>query len=226
MKATPNTAERSQRTAWGTRILALAGGLLAFAFLTTLYLGSPAHADPRAGTQTSSPLCTRGVPDAYKSLDTIAGCTTTTTVPASNGFTLTISYDAGTVRWRACGSQGLAGTTVQLYIDGQAMTANNGSATVQSNGCTAPSDLQMCLAPGDHTGTATDGPNQASKSFNVSSSGCPNPQLLSGSGGVGAHSTRSRSLAFTGVNVVLMLVAAGLLLTLGISAVRLAKQRR
>ena len=223
MRAESNKSERSARAAFVARALALAGAVAAAGALIAVLSGSPAEAFPGPSTQTQAPLCTSGVPDAYRTLDTIAGCSTTTTVAASSDFTLAISYSTGMVTWKACGSPSLSATTVQLYIDGQAVTG--GSATVGGGGCTDETNTAVCLAPGGHTGTAVDGPNQASKSFTVTSSGCSNPQLLSGSGPQAGHAGSGR-LAFTGANIVLLLVAAGLLMSIGYSAIRLTKLRR
>jgi hypothetical protein len=228
-----NTVERSHRGALGTSIVSVAGAVLAVAFIAFLFASEPAQASSSLTGQAVPFVCSGAVPNAYSTFNTIANCGTTTTVPAT-AFTLTVSYDSGTVTWQACGSQSLAGTTAQLYIDGQAMTGSGGSATIGTNGCTGDQHLADCLATGSYNATAVDGPNQASKSFSVGNSGCANPQVLSGSNGLtggGAGETRASSannglLPFTGSNIAVMLTAAALLAGLGLGIVRIARQKR
>ena len=127
-----------------------------------------------------------------------------------------------------------AGSTVQLYLNGQQL----GSSQVASSGCTPTNNLAICLASGTYTATAVDQPyGEASQSFTVQDSGCPNPTSLTasaGQSGSGSNSgssatpggaARQGALAFTGVDIALLVTGAAGLMIIGYGIVRMTRRR-
>ncbi|MHB1533932.1 MAG: hypothetical protein ACYC1D_04835 [Acidimicrobiales bacterium] len=148
------------------------------------------------------------------------------------------------------------GTTEQLFLNGVAITQAGGTGVVQSNDCTAPLQFSLCLPPGNFAGEALDqGFPPADNTLVVTVSGCSNPVnpiTLTGSinntgatnsgatssgatnsgatssGATGASSTPASNgtLAFTGANVLRLILAALMLIALGYAIVRLNRRRR
>jgi len=158
---------------------------------------------------------------------TTVPCTTSTTTPIST--TLTISYSNGIITWRDCGYPGVAiGTTVQLFLDGQAVTIAGGAGAILSGGCTPTLSFPLCLSPGNFSAVAVDNgfpPEQATLVVTNSGS-CANPQT-----GLGLHfgnvpPANKGPLAFTGTNILRLLLIALLALLLGLAITAANRRRR
>lgn len=222
-------ADRSHRRARLRGSAALVVSLVALVgLLVPLLLDSSANA-ALLGASSVSPAANGGPcpTDPYTS-STVSKCrghNTTTTNPAAT-ITLTISYKNGTITWQACGYPTAAqGSTVQLYLDGQPITESGGSAPVQASGC-AGASLSLCLVSGSYTAVAVNPFGQAANTMTVSKSGCAHPITLASNSGAQTKSKSSGALAFTGSNVLLLLLAALLLIALGYAIVRINRQRR
>ncbi|HEX4863158.1 MAG TPA: hypothetical protein VFV02_03745, partial [Acidimicrobiales bacterium] len=201
--------------------------LLLVGFVAQLLAGPSAHASPGAADQfaLADKKCTPPT-NPYGSSTTIADCGTTTTVGEAN-VTLSISYNSGRIRWRACVSQSATGSTVQLYING----SPEDSSQVVGNGCTPNNNFALCLRAGRYNATAVDEPyGQASQVLEVRDSGCANPTVLSATSGLNGTGNgtarRAGGLAFTGADIALLVIAAAALMILGTVIVKMARQRR
>ena len=212
----------SSRTFGSITIAALLIG-----FVVAVLAGSPARANPGIGSPESPTSCPH---QGYNPSTTIANCRPTTTT-SSPTLTLTVSYRNGHLMWQACAGASTQGSTVQLYVDGNLTD----TGTIEGNGCTPHGNVSICLASGQHHATATDSQFGlvAEQNFAVQNSGCRGPTAAAAASADSSRSPTGSSgskpggfLAFTGVNVVLMLLGAGLLIGLGYAILRLSWQRR
>jgi hypothetical protein len=217
----------SPRRFVGLAVLVLLGG-----FVVAVLAGSPARANPGVGTPASPTSCPN---QGYDTSTTIANCRPTTTTTAGSGtLTLSASYKKGHLTWQACADAGARGSTVQLYVDGDPVPADNGgSGTIQANGCTTTRDATVCLSKGTHQVVATDEPHgTASQTIDVHDPGCSNPSVAAASsanaGGstTGSGGPKPGSLAFTGANIALIVIGASLLIGIGFAILRTSRQRR
>jgi hypothetical protein len=171
---------------------------------------------------------------------TIAICTTTTTrFTSPYHLTLIISYaataDGGIVSWQACGFPASAvGTLVQLYFGGTIQTEAGGSGPILAGGCTSEPQFPVCDPTGTYTAqgvdaqadlTATDSPEGTPAEVVIAASTCASAASAAGAGSSGTSSNNS-TLAFTGTNIIILIVIAGLLIAVGYTIVRLNRQRR
>jgi hypothetical protein len=217
-------ADRSDRRGRLRGSAGLIVGLVALiGLLVPLLLDSSANAASlRTGSIRAATTCPT---DPYTS-STVSECTTTTTTGTTITIILTIGYSNGTITWQACGYPLAArGSAVQLFLAGQQMTQPGGSATVQASLC-AGASFALCLVPGAYPAVAVNQFGQASKTMTVTSSGCRNPITLASNSGAQTKSKSSGALAFTGSNVLILLLAALLLIALGYAIVRINRQRR
>jgi len=202
-------------------------------FVAAVLVGSPARANPGIGSPASPTSCPN---QGYNPSTTIANCRpTTTTTSGTATFTLSARYHDGHLKWQACAGVSAQGSTVQLYVDGNAISSNDGgTGTVDGSGCTSDPNATVCLAKGSHEVTATDGQyGSASQVIDVQNSGCTGPALASGAAananGSGTGSSSSKpggALAFTGADIALMVFGASALILLGYAIVRGSRQRR
>lgn len=200
---------------------------LLIGFVAAVLAGSPARANPGIGSPESPTSCPH---QGYNPSTTIANCRPTTTT-GSLTLTLTVSYKNGHLMWQACAGASTQGSTVQLYVDGNPTD----TGTIEGSGCTPKGNVSICLASGQHQATATDSQYGlvAKQDFAVQDSRCHGPTAAAAASADASGSTTGSSgskprgfLAFTGVNVVLMLLGAGLLIGLGYAILRLSRQRR
>ena len=200
---------------------------LILGFVAAVLAGSPARANPGIGTPASPTSCPN---QGYNTATTIANCRPTTT-SGSLSLTLTVSYRDGKLKWQACAGASAQGSTVQLYVDGNAVD----SQTIEGSGCTPSGNASVCLSPGQHQATATDAQYGlvAQQPFNVQDSGCRSPTVAAASAANASGATTGSSgtrpggfLAFTGANIALMIIAAVILIALGYGILRIARQRR
>jgi hypothetical protein len=221
------SSKGSLRSSLPRRIGLLLVAAVALGFVAAVLSGSPARANPGVGTPASPTSCPN---QGYNTSSTLANCRPTTTT-GSQTLTLTVSYRNGQLKWQACAGAGAQGSTVQLYVDGNAVD----SRTIEGNGCTSGGNTRICLSPGQHEATATDAQFGlvAHQQFNVQDSGCKNPTVASassgqaGAGAAGSSPSGSRGfLAFTGADIALLVVGAGVLLALGYAILRMSRQRR
>ena len=163
-------------------------------------------------------------PNSGYSSATIADCTTTTTTQGGgqSHLALTVGYASQVVKWQACvDPAGAQGSTVNLFIDGQKENQAGGTGTVQAGGCTGDTNLSICLAQGTYAVTAVDqAVGNATESLTVPASrACESVGSLTSKGGGG-------TLAFTGSNILRLVVIAAILLVLGYAVVRVNRMRR
>ena len=203
---------------------------LLIGFVAAVLAGSPARANPGIGSPASPTSCPN---QAYNTSTTIANCRPTTTT-GSLSLTLTVSYKNGHLMWRACAGASTQGSAVQFYVDGNPTD----TGTIEGNGCTPDRNVSICLASGQHNAVATDSQYSlvAKQTFTVQDSGCHGPTVAAASSADASGSTPGSSgasgskpggfLAFTGINVALMLLGAGLLIGLGYAILRVSRRRR
>ena len=228
-----NSAGDLWRAARWRRLGMLGPLLLIVGFVIAVIGGSPARANPATLGQATPSQCTPPT-NPYHPSTTVASCETTTSTPEAT-VTLSISYQSGHVKWRSCVGAVAAGDTVQLFINGDQVD----SSQVSGSGCTPDNNLSLCLAPGTYNATAVDQKyGQATRSFTVSESGCNNPTTLSASAGnSGGGSSESGSnaaaangqhgfLAFTGANIALLVLGAGIVIAVGYALLRTSRRGR
>lgn len=184
-----------------------------------------------------------------------APCQTSTTAPVTTPVDcpasplLSVSYTPGTLTWIAYDYPSLAvGSTTTLYLNGSivssAPVAGNCSTTgppalAQVRSVRGTNSVSLCLNPGTYTGVAVDqGFNDTNPVTFTVPGGTPpcatptgpiltqtpvaNPSVATPSV---AKTTPSGTLAFTGANVLRLLLLALLLLAIGV-AITLATRRR
>jgi len=180
--------------------------------LLPLLFDSPANAAGLRPTS-STPSCTT-YPAGDCTTTTTASSTTSTTGVSVN-LTLTASYSNGVLRLEVCGFPAAAtGTTVHFYVNGTLQTE---TGVVQSNGCTTLTLDPTCLPASVYQLVAVDQPyGEATLAFTVTR----------GEACTAAASTSRSTLAFTGANILKLLVIAGILIVLGYAIVRLNRLRR
>jgi hypothetical protein len=151
--------------------------------------------------------------------------TTTTSVPPGNPV-LTSSYANGAITWQACGFPAAAvGSGVQLYVGGTAQTGSGGRATVGVNGCTPSTSDAVCLAAGSVQLAAVDQPfGEATGTLTVSHKEACKAAVAAGHGN-GQGGGGGKSLAFTGFEVLRLLIGAVILIGVGLAIVRLDRAR-
>jgi hypothetical protein len=184
--------------------------------IAPLVAGAPAGAAPRE--LNSSTTCPT---EAYTGA-AIGNCgsTTTTTQPSGSVVLRSAagpSYANGRFTWEICGYPASAtGDTIVLYIGGQ--TESGWTTTVQSNGC-ASFSVPWCPTAGAYTVAAVDQTHsnipEATGRVEVSSGAA-----CAASGGHGG------ALAFTGTNILWVLLAAIVAIVLGYMIVKSNRQRR
>lgn len=203
----------------GTRAAAVCFAAM-FGLLAAVTIPLLASSAPTAASADTTTSC----PNAGYSSATIADCTTTTSSgmgrQGAAHLVLHAHYSHRILDWRACvaPSSGF-GSTVQLYLDGQQQNEAGGTGTIGSDGCTADTQIPLCLAKGTYTVTAVDQTvGSDTKSMTVGQSqAC----------GTGATSGASHgALAFTGTNILRLVLIAAILLIVGYVVVRLNRQRR
>ncbi|MGH9122119.1 MAG: hypothetical protein ACRDYC_09275 [Acidimicrobiales bacterium] len=156
--------------------LGLGSGVGALAMLTFSFFGGATA----AYAQSTSTCPT----DAYTG-QTVAGCSTAPT--------LTVSYNAGTVTWEACGYT--QGVSVSLAIDGNNASGTGASEAAGTDGCTDPT-VSICLTPGSHSATASaSGYADATASFTVTTAGCTATATSTGLASTGADVIGGLALA-------------------------------
>jgi hypothetical protein len=203
------------------------------AALFTLFSSSPARA--QAPTRVLAATC----PTDYTHATT--PCTSSTTAALS--LTLTISYNAGVVKWQGCGYPAAAvGLSETLYLDVAGVSISLGAGVIETNGCTSDPIAALCLAPSTYAATGlVQGYPNATATLTVTTAGCATPQgsASAGSGtgtgtgssagtatGTEAASSSGGTLAFTGSNVFRLVVVAAILILLGYAVTRLNRRRR
>lgn len=202
----------SQRPIW---VLALSVAVVGMT--ATLALGTRAGASPGV-VDRNGPCPT----EAYTG-STISPCknTTTTTHPRGRGHhphVTSAAYSNGRLTVGVTDyPQSAAGDTIRLYVGGD--THPDWAASVGSDQ-SARFSADVCLAAGSHTIAGVDqtDPNvpEATGSVSVSSEG---PAC-------GSAGSTGGKLAFTGANVVKMLIAAIVAIVVGYVLVRFNRQRR
>jgi hypothetical protein len=209
----------------GNRRLALGAALSVaalFGLLLPLMLDAPANA--ASVLHASGTTCPT---DPYTHQCISSG--SSTTAAATAHLTLTISYapgsDGGIVTWQACGFPASAtGTTAQLYLNGVAQTQSGGSGAILSNGCTTDPSFPVCLPSGTFEAVAND--PSASLTATETPLGALAAVVITSSTCLTAASTAPSTLAFTGTNVLRLLLIALALIAIGFVIVRLNRQRR
>lgn len=216
-----------QRFGLARRVGMLLVAAMLLGFVAAVLSGSPARANPGVGAPDSPTSCPH---QGYNTSTTIANCRPTTTT-GSQTLSLTVSYKNGRLKWQACAQPADQGSTVQLYVDGNAVD----SGTIEGSGCTSLGNTNICLSPGQHQATATDAQYSlvAQQQFSVQDSGCNSPSAAAASAANASGSTTGSSgshpsgfLAFTGANIALMVIGAIILIALGYGTLRVARQRR
>ena len=200
----------AKRAPWA---LALSVALIGMA--ATFVLGTRASASPSVLVR-NGPCPT----EAYTG-STIAPCnTTTTTHPRGHGHPHVSSagYSNGRLTVVISGyDQSSTADQIRLYVDGNTKPGWTAGVTADPS---ATFSVTVCLTSGSHTIAGVDQTDpsvpEATGSVSVSSAG---PSC--GSAGAGGG-----RLAFTGANVVKMLIAAIMAIVIGYVLVRFNRQRR
>lgn len=211
------TAKQDREVGPRAAAVRLAATLGLLAAVTIPVLATTAAGTASADTATSCP-------NAGYSSATIADCTPTTSSGAGEQgaahLVLTAHYSDRVLDWKACVAPATGfGSTAQLYLDGQQQNEAGGKGTIGSDGCTADMKIPLCLAKGTYTVSAVDQTvGSDTKSMTVGQSqAC----------GTGATSGANHgALAFTGTNILRLVVIAAILLILGYALVRFNRQRR
>lgn len=189
-------------------------GVLAAA-VTPVLLGSSAGAASADTTTTC--------PNSGYSSATIANCDTTTTSGGAQAqLSLTVKYPDQDLGWQACvRPAGAQGSVVNLFVDGQEENKAGGSGSIESDGCTTAESLPICLAQGTYSVTAVDqAVGNDTKTLTVPASrACESVASSTSKSGGGA-------LAFTGSDILRLVVFAAILLVLGYAVVRFNRLRR
>jgi hypothetical protein len=187
----------------------LSGAASAATCPTEAYSGQPVNC-ATSTSQGSSTVAPTSTTASTAPLTTLGPC-------SSSGITLTASYSAGHVLWQVSGfPQSAVGTTVDVFLAGVLL----GSGTVSSSGCALGGDPD-CLKAGTYPIAAIDGSLTADATVTVSST----EACLASSTGSSSKSGGG-GLAFTGGQIALLVALALLLIVLGATVFRLARQRR
>jgi hypothetical protein len=215
----------------GTR--AAFSALVAAAALTPVLFVAPASAAPVPVSLVSSGSC---VTEPYSggclpsTTSTTTGVSVSVSVSVSVGLgsggspTLVGSYVDGRLTWYVTGLPvAAAGTTVQLYVGGQAQTGTGGTAVVDPDGSTPATTDPICLPAGTYALAGVDQsyPEAVGSLTVTAADACAQATANQSSSG-----TSGGGLAFTGLDALRLAVAALVVILVGFAAVRLSRVSR